>query len=279
MKLHTLVRVIIVLASVICSSLVTAQTKVVVIPLYDARTVFTGVGMTGNTRCSEYVAGDVGAWVEVSPCSSVSPSTIRGQDAELLVGAEPTPRYAINGNGTVSDNLTGLIWLQNGFCAQTTGNWPTALGYVVELNTSGTINGNNCGDSSDNGSFQTDWRLPNVKELQTLQHYGFLSSSGPFVSNENGDAQYANNDPFIGLQIDEAYWSSTSYGFLVDDDPKYAALGTTDPKYVVVGSEIRLLDDAMRVNFGDGSTDWTGKGKSPGVGGALQHIWAVRAGN
>ncbi|MGC9023085.1 MAG: hypothetical protein ACP5J5_08205, partial [Dissulfurimicrobium sp.] len=35
-------------------------------------------------------------------------------DGALQMGATlPTPRFTDNGNGTVTDNLTGLIWLKN----------------------------------------------------------------------------------------------------------------------------------------------------------------------
>ncbi len=40
-----------------------------------------------------------------------------GQDGELLKGvAWPSPRFMDNGNGTVTDNLTGLIWLKDANC-------------------------------------------------------------------------------------------------------------------------------------------------------------------
>ena len=36
-----------------------------------------------------------------------------GQDGELQAGVNwPTPRFTDNGDGTVTDNLTGLIWLK-----------------------------------------------------------------------------------------------------------------------------------------------------------------------
>ena len=36
-----------------------------------------------------------------------------GQDGDLQMGrASPDPRFTDNGDGTVTDNLTGLIWLQ-----------------------------------------------------------------------------------------------------------------------------------------------------------------------
>ena len=84
MKLHLLLKITIALISLVSTSHVLAQNKVVVIPMFDTEIVFTGVGTTGNTRCSEYVEGDIGAWVEVSPCLAVDPSSIQGQDADIF---------------------------------------------------------------------------------------------------------------------------------------------------------------------------------------------------
>ena len=40
-----------------------------------------------------------------------------GDDGDLQRGAIwPNPRFTDNGNGTVTDNLTGLIWLKNADC-------------------------------------------------------------------------------------------------------------------------------------------------------------------
>jgi hypothetical protein len=40
-----------------------------------------------------------------------------GQDGDYQAGTPlPSPRFAVNGDGTVTDNLTGLIWLQNANC-------------------------------------------------------------------------------------------------------------------------------------------------------------------
>ncbi len=40
-----------------------------------------------------------------------------GDDGDHMAGiAAPSPRFTDNGNGTVTDNLTGLVWLKDGNC-------------------------------------------------------------------------------------------------------------------------------------------------------------------
>ena len=51
-----------------------------------------------------------------------------GQDGELQRGmAWPTPRFTDNGDGTVLDNLTGLLWLKNANCFGRPRTWQEAL--------------------------------------------------------------------------------------------------------------------------------------------------------
>lgn len=48
------------------------------------------------------------------PKTGQTQSYTAGDDGDLQKGvAWPTPRFAGNGNGTVTDKLTGLIWLKN----------------------------------------------------------------------------------------------------------------------------------------------------------------------
>lgn len=122
-----------------------------------------------------------------------------GDDGDLQKGvAWPNPRFTDNSNGTVTDNLTGLIWLKNADCANGTRSWTTALSDVASLNSGGTMNSNNCGDTSNGGSHQTDWRLPNGRELLSLIDYGRYDPALP------------SGHPFLGTRS-LSYWTSTTY--------------------------------------------------------------------
>jgi hypothetical protein len=114
-----------------------------------------------------------------------------GQDGEYQAGvAWPDPRFQSSGNGTVIDNLTGLVWLQDAGCF--TGQiWIDAFAEIVALNT-----GQRACSNYAAGTY-SDWRLPNAKEYASLWHYG-----------ETGPAMPAGH-PFVNGPAGE-YWSSTT---------------------------------------------------------------------
>ncbi|MFE8034209.1 DUF1566 domain-containing protein [Thiohalocapsa marina] len=130
-------------------------------------------------------------------------SSATGDDGEIQAGVVwPDPRFTDNGDGTVTDNLTGLIWLKNTNCFGTQP-WTNALAKANALYDGCTDCGgadNDCGlvDSSTAG----DWRLPNIKELQSLVDFGQDHPALP------------SGYPFLGVptSIDQSYhvWSSTS---------------------------------------------------------------------
>ena len=133
-----------------------------------------------------------------------------GDDGDLQRGAAwPNPRFTDNSDGTVTDTLTGLIWLKNANCGGSM-NWTNALTYCNSL-----ANGQ-CGLTD--GSSAGDWRLPNVQELQSLIDYQFYN---PALSNAAGTGQWTEGNAFSGVQSD-FYWSSTtlandtSYAWLVN---------------------------------------------------------------
>ena len=122
-----------------------------------------------------------------------------GDDGDLKKGiAWPNPRFTNNGDGTVTDNLTGLIWLKNANCFGAS-LWATALS---DCNT---LAHGSCGLMD--GSVAGDWRLPNIKELYSLIHLGV---SDPVLPNTAGTGKWTEGAPFSGVQSNY-YWSSTTY--------------------------------------------------------------------
>ncbi|MBV5349871.1 DUF1566 domain-containing protein, partial [bacterium] len=108
--------------------------------------------------------------------------------------AWPEPRFTDNSidipdNLTVTDNLTGLIWAQNGNLAGDTITWQAALNYIKTLNTNGYLG-------------HHDWRLPNRNELESL------------VNKQVTDqADWLSSQGFKNVQrqvVINHYWSSSS---------------------------------------------------------------------
>jgi hypothetical protein len=112
-----------------------------------------------------------------------------GQDGAFQKGATVSPRFTDNANGTVKDNLTGLIWLKNANCFGPR-TWTDAL--VV----SNTLTSGNCGLMD--GSVAGNWRLPNLRELQSLIDLGQTNPALPA------------GHPFSGVASGD-YWSSTTW--------------------------------------------------------------------
>ena len=87
--------------------------------------------------------------------------------------------YRDNGNGTVTDNVTGLMWQQEDDNIERT--WEEALTYCEGL----TLAGN------------SGWRLPNIKELRSIVDN--TKDNGPSI-----DTTYFPNTN------SSRYWSSTT---------------------------------------------------------------------
>jgi hypothetical protein len=113
----------------------------------------------------------------------------------------PIPRFSDNGDGTVTDALTGLIWLKNTSCGFT--NWSDALTFANSLHDgwTGDGSGGDCGLSD--GSSANDWRLPNLRELQSLIDFSSYNPALP------------SGHPFTDVQT-SYYWSSTTGAFNSD---------------------------------------------------------------
>ncbi|MCX6279361.1 MAG: DUF1566 domain-containing protein [Bacteroidetes bacterium] len=103
-----------------------------------------------------------------------------------------TNQFVDNGNGTITDNATGLMWMQNDNGTGVL--WKEALSYAENFTFAG----------------YSDWRLPDTKELQSIIDYTRSSATtgsaaiNPIfnctqIVNEGGAADY----PW--------YWSATTF--------------------------------------------------------------------
>jgi hypothetical protein len=141
--------------------------------------------------------------------------------------------FIINGDGTVTDTITGFMWQQCQYGqtwdgAQCTGaaatrTWDEAFAYVQGLNGTGYLG-------------YDDWRLPNRNELQGLVDYNLFSPASTFPN----------------TLVAAFYWSSTTYAnytsqaWLVDFINGYVSNASkTTPRYVraVRGGPCRSLGD------------------------------------
>ena len=117
----------------------------------------------------------------------------------------PAPRFEYvtgTANAVVKDLLTGLMWTTD---ADTDGTktWANSISYCEALTTGG----------------YTDWRLPNVKELESLTNYGTYPSLpiGHLFINGGGNAYWTSST--LSGDNGYAYYINRTYGG-VSYDPK-----------------------------------------------------------
>jgi len=129
------------------------------------------------------------------PLTGQTTSYATGDDGDLQKGIPwPNPRFTDNGDGTVTDNLTGLIWLKNADCFGTR-TWAQALS-----DCNGLASGS-CGLTD--GSSASEWRLPNRRELFSL------------IDDDNYSPALPSGHPFTNVQS-AYYWSSSTDTFYSD---------------------------------------------------------------
>ena len=177
-----------------------------------------------------------------------------GQDAQH---AGNQPGYVDNGDGTVTDLNTGLMW-QQAYSGKMT--WDDALAGVETFSLAG----------------YDDWRLPTIKELYSLIDFSGIDPSGyqgsdtsglvPFINTDYLDFEYG--DTSAGERIiDAQYWSSTEYvGTTMNGAPttfgvnfadgRIKGYGRTNP----MGSEMTQFVRYVRGNTDYGVNDFVDKG-------------------
>lgn len=210
--------------------------KIVILVLLVATAVFVA---TGCPSSEEGPGGEVveegggNDWRILKTGQTDSYAT--GDDGDLQMGAGwPVPRFTDNGDGTVTDNFTGLMWEKSPSTVQK--DWSTALTYANDS----TLAGHN------------DWRLPNRNEIMTLHNFA-----------EYRNDTWLNGQGFANMQFDY-YWTSTTLG---GDSARAAIfyLGSrgaafwantknSDPRYAVIcrGSSDHIMRTGQTVSYATG---------------------------
>jgi PKD repeat protein len=145
---------------------------------------------TGQTNCYNDSA-------VISPPAPGQP--FYGQDGNIS-GTQPS--YRNNGDGTISDLNTGLMWVQ---ARGTQATWATAVSNAAGCSVGG----------------YTDWRAPTIKELYSLTKFtgqngfGFTSTTGylPFIdTNYFGFTYGPGTSTTVGSRVIDAQdWSANAY--------------------------------------------------------------------
>jgi hypothetical protein len=148
------------------------------VPLCSSFPAASGLPGTGQSKCYDQAGKE-------TSCDSAS---CPGQDGVYATACPSEGRFVDNEDGTVTDTCTGLMWQKD--TADTNGDgqvpddrsdalpWCEALSYCENLSFAG----------------HDDWRLPNVRDLQSIVDYG---SQDPAI------------DPVFEA-VSSFYWSATS---------------------------------------------------------------------
>ncbi len=147
-------------------------------------------------------------------------------------------RYVDCLNGTVTDTVTGLIWLQNANCFGPQ-NWATANDLAAGLDAK------QCGFSDD--STPGDWRLPTKEEweatiigqavvLDCFSPPPVLTGTRGIITGSNLTGCYADEPVpvFSAATVQRFYWSSTAF----EADPGAAHLADLDFAFIGVLEKI-----------------------------------------
>jgi len=118
------------------------------------------------------------------PKTGQTTSYVDYDDGYYQKGSSIDPRFVDNGDGTITDSATNLMWAKDGNDAGCNNGskitWASAITYCEGLDFAG----------------HTDWRLPNIKELISIMDYG---TKTPAI-----------NATFFPHTQSDYYWSSST---------------------------------------------------------------------
>jgi hypothetical protein len=159
------------------------------------------------------------------PILALGPKLVALQDASSSCRDNGANTYVDCGNGTVTDNRTGLVWLKDAGCLETGSGGgldsfvlaATFASVLADLPPSSAAAATDCGLSD--GSSPGEWRLPSPAEWEAMAEdaieLGCTGDYGPAITNDEGTGCWqegSGTNSFVG--ISSVYWSAsvtTSY--------------------------------------------------------------------
>lgn len=158
------------------------------------------------------------------------PVALQSADPSCRTTTTPPPIYVDCGNGTVTDNRTGLVWLAKADCFGLL-DWHEAMESVAGLSdvddafcTDKGATQAECDCGLGDGSSPGEWRLPSVTEWQTMVGDALgqggdpdCTASPPTITNDSGGGCLVSGPTSFSDVQQSSYWSSstlpTSSGF------------------------------------------------------------------
>ncbi|NDJ77066.1 MAG: DUF1566 domain-containing protein [Chloroflexi bacterium] len=196
---------------------------------------------TGQDQCYDLQGNQI-------PCPEPG-EALFGQDANYVSAA---PAYRDNGDGTISDLNTGLMWTQ-AYSGKMT--WTEAMAGADSFELAG----------------YDDWRMPTIKELYSLIDFNGLTgmeaaSSIPYIDTDYFEFVFGDTSAGERL-IDAQYWSSTEYVSTTMNgnhtvfgvnfaDGRIKGYGTSNPR----GEEMTQFVRYVRGPVGYGANDFVDNG-------------------
>ena len=201
-----------------------------------------------------------------------------GQDAQHNANM---PAFTENGDGTVTDNVTGLMWQQS---PDTNGNG------VIDADDKLSYDQAAARASTLNLGGYSDWRLPTIKELYSLIHFSGTDPSGyegsdtsdlvPFM--DTGYFDFAYGDTTAGERlIDAQYASGTLYVSNTANDGGRTLFGVNFADGRIKGYGLALFGSNktffviyVRGNTGYGQNDFADNGDGTITDNATGLMWS-----
>lgn len=120
----------------------------------------------------------------------------------------PLPlRYIDNGDGTVTDTRTGIIWLQDASCLG--GYYPPDVFQQVAA-----LNSGECGLTD--GSVEGDWRLPTKQQWEATIADAVALGCVPALTDAAGTGCISDETESIFTYTNSLFWTSTRVGISPD---------------------------------------------------------------